>query len=320
MASVGEPSLITRTDNSEGQAARVVLLATEDRLLRSLGTVLRDAGYRLLICRRAELLPASLESGTADAMLVDLELPLEMREGVGRRLRELGGTPRFPVIGLCRTTALGEARLSALKAGFWDVIPFPGASLELLSKLATFTSVKRQVDGLRSGLMLDTETGHYSSLGLRRKLRELTSLMHRTEDALACVMFGADDNPALAATSDEAMEAGRRFSLLLHHGTRNSDVIGRLDPLRFVVLAPHTPVAGAIRMAERFTSASLSRHVDGELSLTFSAGVVGIECRNGQVEARPELLLAAAERAFHRARDGGVAQVASVWGPPDGKE
>jgi len=320
MASVSQPSLITSTDIDGGQQARVVLMATEDRLLRSLGTVLREAGYRLLVCRRAELLPASLDSAAADAMLVDLDLPLEMRESVARRLRELDTEPKLPVIGVCRSTAAGEARVSALKAGFWDVIAFPGASLELLSKLATFTSFKRQVDGLRSGLMLDTETGHYSSHGLRRKLRELTSLMRRTEDSLACVMFAADDSPTVAGMSSEGREAGRKFSLLLHHRTRNSDVIGRLDTLRFVVLAPHTPVAGAIRMAERFTSASLSRHVDGELSLTFSAGVVGIECRNGQVEARPELLLAAAERALHRAMGGGVAQVASVWGPPDGKE
>lgn len=314
MASVSLASLNGRTDRAEGRQAAVVLVANHDRLLRSVGAVLRNDGYRVVVCRRAELLPTPPGTEGVDAILVDLDFPVEMRRDLTRRLRDFVRVSKVPVIALCRSTASGETRVSALKAGFWDVIPFPGASLELLTKLATFVSLKRQVDGLQSGVMLDAETGHYSSQGLRRKLRELTSLMHRTRDALSCVMFSADDVDGIEPDSEEGREAGRKFSLLLHHRTRNSDVIGRLDVLGFVVLAPHTPMRGAVRMAERFTSASLSRHVDGEMSLTFSAGVVGVECMNGQIEARPELLLAAAERALNSARARGVAQVASVWG------
>ncbi|HSG81831.1 MAG TPA: hypothetical protein VLC48_06265, partial [Gemmatimonadota bacterium] len=97
--------------------------------------------------------------------------------------------------------------------------------------------------------------------------------------------------------------------------TRNSDVVGRLEPLKYMVLAPHTPPNGAIRMADRFTSLSLARQMNGELDVSFSAGVAGVDGRNGQVQACPELLMAAANRALNQARAAGVAQVAAAWGP-----
>jgi hypothetical protein len=45
-----------------------------------------------------------------------------------------------------------------------------------------------------------------------------------------------------------------------------------------------------------------------------SAGIAGIEGKNGQVQACPDLLLAAASRALNTARAAGTAQVAAAWG------
>jgi GGDEF domain-containing protein len=152
---------------------------------------------------------------------------------------------------------------------------------------------------------------------MKRRLREVAALAHRTNDALSCVVFGADPLPPGALLSDqELLAAGRRFSLALHHHTRKSDVIGRLEALKFMVLAPHTPPAGGAKLAERFTSLSLSRRVDGDFPATFSAGVAGVYGQNGQVQACPELLLVAANRALREARAAGTAQVAVTWGRP----
>lgn len=314
MIDFGHPARSETTERWHGRRPSVALLAVNDRLVRAAARLVRKAGYGLIVCRRLDQLTSSLDSRDTDAILVDLELPVGMGGATARRLRDERCGARAPAIALSRPTTSAEARLSALKAGFWDVVPFPGASVELLSKLATFVALKREMDALHSGLFLDSETGHYSPHGLRRKLRELTALTHRTRDAMSCVMFAADET---GAGPVEIRDAAREFSLLLHHGTRNSDIIGRMAELRFVVLAPHTGVAGALRLAERFTSGSLSRHVEGRLPLTFSAGVAGLDCPNGQIDARPELLLSAAERALNRARAGGIAQVASVWRAPD---
>lgn len=317
MPNLGQPLLAETTGHSPDREPSVAIMAANDRLLRSLGIVLQDAGYQTRVCRRADQLTELVAAREADLLLVDFDLPREVRDLVERELRALRGNLSVPVLGLCRGPSAGELRLSALRTGFWDILQFPGASSELLAKIGTFVSLKRRIDRLYSGTILDAETGHYTAQGLRRKLRELTGLMHRTQDGMTCVMFVADDEPGTPAQVDET---GRKFSLMLHHGTRNSDVVARIEPLCFVVLAPHTPVAGGIRLAERFTSATLSRHVEGWLPVTFSAGVAGVECLNGQVEAKPELLLSAAERAASRARAGGTAQVASVWGAPSEKE
>ena len=80
-----------------------------------------------------------------------------------------------------------------------------------------------------------------------------------------------------------------------------------------MVLAPNTASHGAVRLAERLTALSLAGRVDSGGSVTFSAGVAGVDGWNGQIQASPELLFSAANRALNQARASGVAQVAIAW-------
>ncbi len=301
-----------------GEAANVAVFTTDEALLKSLASLLNGNRYRLTARRRTESLAAFLADRRTDAVLLDLRLPVSTRIDIGRQIREMSRKPSVPIIGVCDAATSFDARLAALQDGFWDVLELPSAAAELEAKLATWVWLKRDVDGLHSGALLDSETGHYTSQGMKRRLRELTALAQRTGAALSCVVFGPDREPASLSVSAEAlMDVGRKFSLALHHRTRNCDVVGRLESLKFIVLAPNTPSAGAIKLAERFTSLSLSRRVDGDFPLTFSAGVAGVDGRNGQVHACPELLLVAANRALNEARSAGTAQVAVAWGRQD---
>jgi PleD family two-component response regulator len=293
--------------------AAITLFTGDESLTSSLELLLRGDRFQIAARGRPDSLAGYLSDRRIDAVLFDLNLPVSARLEVGRDLRQLRGTPT-PIVALCDAAMSHESRLAALRDGFWDVFELPKESGELVAKLANWVSLKRGVDELRSGLLLDVETGHYTMQGMKRRLRELSALAQRTADALSCVLFGSDaslEDPA--ADAGAMLESARRFSLALHHHTRNSDIIGRLEPLKFVVLAPHTPPGGALRLAERFTSLSLSRRVEGEYAVTFSAGVAGVEGRNGQLQACPELLLAAASRALNQARSAGTAQVAAAW-------
>jgi PleD family two-component response regulator len=292
----------------------VTVLTADESLVRSLSAWLRRDGYRVVARRRPESLAGVLSDRRNDAVLLDLRLPLNVRLAIGREIRAASERPTVPVIGLCDAELPHDARLAALRDGFWDVLELPGASAELVAKLGRWVGLKRDVDGLQACSLLDAETGHYTSQGIKRRLRELVALSQRTGSPLSCVVFGADRVPeGESLSADSLLEAGKLFSLALHHQTRNSDAVGRLEPLKFLVLAPNTPPMGAIRLAERFTSYSLSRRVDGEFPVTFSAGVAGVEGRNGQIQAAPELLLAAASRALNQARAAGAAQVAAAW-------
>jgi GGDEF domain-containing protein len=283
--------------------------------MSSLATLLREDRYQLTSHQRTESLTSCLMDRRTDAVLIDLRLPANRLVDLGRLIRDVPKRPTIPLIGVCDAELSVQTRLRALKDGLWDVIELPVASAELVAKLGTWVLLKRDVDGLQSSSLLDVETGHYTSQGIKRRLRELAALTQRTDDALSCVVFGPDRvSDGSSLTSETLLEAGREFSLALHHRTRNSDVVGRLEPVKFLILAPNTPAPGAVRLAERFTSFSLSRLVAGEMAVTFSAGIAGVEGRNGQVQACPELLLAAAERALNQARTAGAAQVAAAWG------
>ena len=295
--------------------AKITIFTSDEALLRTLATLLEEDSYQVSGGRPPESLASFLLDRRTDAILLDIRLPTQERADAGRQVRAIPKRPTVPIIGVCDAETAYDARLTALEDGFWDVLELPAESSELVAKLGNWIMMKRDVDGLQITSLLDAETGHYSSQGIKRRLRELAALTQRTDSALSCVVFGAD-----RTTEDENIpggtlaEAGREFSLALHHRTRNSDVIGRLEALKFLVLAPHTGPSGAVRLAERFTTFSLSRLVAGDMPLTFSAGVAGVEGRNGQVQTSPELLMNAADRALNQARTAGAAQVAAAWG------
>jgi PleD family two-component response regulator len=295
--------------------ATVAVLTTDDLLPHELAALLEGDRYRLALHGCPESVCDFLSDRYSDAVLLDLRLPTRARSEIARRLRALGRRSAVPLIGLCDADMPSEARVLALADGFWDVVELPASAAELAAKLGTWVWLKRDVDALQSETLLDAETGHYTVRGIKRRLRELIALVHRTNDALSCVVFGVDRVPdGVHVDAGAVLDLERKFSLVLHQQTRNSDIVGRLERLKYMVLAPNTPPEGGVRLAERFTSFSLSRRVDGDFPLTFSAGVAAVEGQNGQVEACPELLLAAAGRALNEARAAGVAQVAVAWG------
>jgi len=185
---------------------------------------------------------------------------------------------------------------------------------ELVAEAVDWLWLQRDADGLRSAGLLEPETGHYTSLGIGRRLRELVALSQRNDEPLACVVFGVDRVADGAHVRREALlEAAERFGALLRRQTRRTDVVGRLEPLKYIVLAPRTPPFGGLRLAERFTSASLSWFSSGESPVTFGAGVAGVEGRGAGLEACPDALVAAAERALMDARVAGPGQIAVAW-------
>lgn len=188
------------------------------------------------------------------------------------------------------------------------------AGPELVAQEGNGIWLERDVDGLRSSILLDPETGHYTARGIKRRLDELVALSQRNDEALSCVLFGADPVPDGVGVATEALrDAAFEFATVLHQRTRRTDVVGWVEPLKFVVLAPRTPPFGGLRLAERFISMSLSRYVAGEFPITFGAGVAGVEGRTEGLEACPDTLVAAAQRALLDARTAGAAQVAVAW-------
>ena len=185
---------------------------------------------------------------------------------------------------------------------------------ELVLKGADWVWWKEGLERLPTPGLLDPQTGQYTALGIDRRLRGLAALSQRNDEPLACVVFGVDPIAEGKHVTGEAMLAvAERFGERLQRQTRRTDVIGRLEPLKYIVLAPRTPPFGGLRLAERFTSMSLSWYLAGESPVTFSAGVAGVEGRGGDLEARPGMLVDVAREALKDARMAGAAQIAAAW-------
>src|SRR5258708_9777917 len=91
---------------------------------------------------------------------------------------------------------------------------------------------------------MDPATGLHSRTGLARGARELGALMARTHGALACVVFAVDADPADVGAGTYLAQAARV-----------SEVVGKLGPREFAVIAPATDHVGALQLARRVSDA-----------------------------------------------------------------
>jgi DNA-binding response OmpR family regulator len=180
-----------------------------------------------------------------DTILLEADLPDMSGTAVCRLLH---GDPRIghdvPIVILAPDQPTPEQRVTALRAGAWDYLPYPTTPEDLSLKLQTYVQAKRNIDLALAGGMLDPTTGLYSRHALARRARELGALMARQHGALACVVFALQ-------TEAPDPEAGG----VVARTARVSDVVGALSATEFAVIAPGTNEAGAVQLAQRIADA-----------------------------------------------------------------
>jgi two-component system KDP operon response regulator KdpE len=110
---------------------RVLVCDDEDRILRALRVVLRDAGYESMPAATAEAAFDAAAVQPPDAAIVDLVLPDGDGIEVCRRLREWSAMPILVL------SAVGddEQKIAALEAGADDYVTKPFNPRELVARL-----------------------------------------------------------------------------------------------------------------------------------------------------------------------------------------
>src|SRR6267378_3873196 len=147
-----------------------------------------------------------------------------------------------PILMLTSGPPTPEQRVTALRAGVWDFLPYGADGHEMSLKLETYIQAKRNIDATLAEGLFDPTTGLHSRPGLARRARELGALMARHHGALACVVFAVDGPP------------DPRAGNLVAQTARVCDVVGSLGPGEFAVLAPGTTDAGVLKLAQRVVS------------------------------------------------------------------
>jgi len=236
------------------RAARVLVANAQEWFSRSLESILAPAQYTVV---RAYTGPAALDlvrQSAPDAIILDLALPDSDGLKLCRTLRaDPHVTASTPIILTTAGTATRQLRLDALRAGACELRSGPLDPEEFVLGLESRLRSKFDADRARDGGLTDPASGIYNAQGLARRAGEIASAAVRRHVVFACAVFV----PEAAA----AVELGDRLARAFRAQARTSDVVARLGPAEFAVLAPETDAEGIARLADR-----LARLVAGAVS------------------------------------------------------
>jgi len=280
----------------------LVLVAGErEETARWLEEVLAPHGFAVFQAVTGRDALARAHATQPDAIFIDAVLPDMSGLELCRLLREDPRiTPATPMLITTPHSPTREQRLAALRAGAWDCIGRARDPDELVLKLEAAMGAKRDADRARAEGLVDPSSGLYNRQGVARRAVELGSLAFRQRSALACVVFAVDLEPTAAAGEAAAAAIGRCAQVLKAAG-RVSDVIGRLGPTEFAVLAPATDWVGATKLAERLVGAMETPAVRGQAAapLRVRAGLEAVD-NVGYAPIKPMDLLIRASAALRR--------------------
>jgi diguanylate cyclase (GGDEF)-like protein len=247
-----------------------------------------------------------------DVILMEAVLPDMSGLELCRTLRE---DPRIskstPLLVSTPHAPTREQRIEALRAGAWECFGRGTDGTELVLKLRALMRAKLDSDRARAEGLLDSSTGLYNRQGMARRVRELGSQAFREHGSLACVVLALDLDADAVTQADAAAATILRSVQALKSAGRLSDVVGRLGPTEFAVIAPATDPKGAVRLAERMVRAIRDSAAASEQRLPLRQVRVGYEAVTnvGYAPIQPVDLLVRASTALRR----GTAVAGATW-------
>ncbi len=288
------PNLRIILTDTEDDAIRLVSASRADLTVRSLivaAHAIRKQGlFNLKIAGQIPELGNQLRIGVvkSEPMLRDIldkgvaTLSIEDREQIVNRhvsITVQRGTDYRLLL-----QVLGVALVLALFAAFW---------MRKLSRL------NRELARLS---VTDRLTGIFNRMKLDEALAGEIQRSKRYDQALAIVLIDIDhfklinDNHGHQAGDHALVE----IASLLVSSSRETDVVGRWGGEEFMVVLPHTDLAGACRLAEKMRAAIANHEFDGIGQQTASFGVATYH-----IDDQPNDLVARADAALYEAKNAG---------------
>lgn len=304
----------------------VALIGEPDEwVLRTLGSILGPNGFEILQARSGQEVLDQASAFRPDVVLLSDDLTDIPTGEVLRRLRGFPGFSSVTPIFITTTHSLGEKeRIEHLHAGAWDTLRLPTNAEELALRLRRCAEAKTRSDMVQGEGILDSPTGLYTLQGILRRTEEETTEARRHKRPLACVMLGPDRDLTSALGTDQERsiirDLERQVSEFLRSASRRSDILGRLTPTEFIVVAPDTDEGGLVTMAGRLLSGmdelTLVATRQGELPLSMCAGLFSFPTAGETIE--PMDLLSRATMALRRSQSAAVGRERMVrWSQGD---
>ena len=248
-----------------------------------------------------------------DVVLCDLEMPGIDGE---KLLRVKDATPASRNVSFVFLTASQDLdrRIRLLEGGAADLIMKPFHPGELAARLRLHLKVKRLQDELRvknESLARLSTTCPLTGLRTRRYAQEVLSIeflrAHRYDSPLTVMMADLDHfkqvNDTYGHPAGDAVLRG--VSSLLLSQLRATDIAGRYGGEEILVILTQTELEGAHLLAERWREAVESTGFESPAGETIQARIsIGLAPYDASMKS-PDDLVAAADAALYRAKDGG---------------
>lgn len=288
-----------------------VLVADDSPTVRALVRMeLEGAGYGVVEAEDGQqaLAAARDPERPVDVVLLDVEMPVLDGFATIAALKADTTTVDLPVVFLTSRTQ-SEDVVDALRLGAHDYLRKPPEPAELLARV----SAAVQVTALRAELRRRTEeldrmsrTDHLTGLFNRRHLDDalhaVLASSRRHSFPFAALLVDVDHFKSVNDryghdTGDRVLQA---VAAALADGVRTEDLVGRWGGEEFLVLAPHTDVAGAQVLGERLRACVAARTA-GDVAVTVSIGAAVVEGRGPETST----VLRAADRLLYDAKEAG---------------
>jgi diguanylate cyclase (GGDEF)-like protein len=311
-----EEAQVTR---ATAEGAAVILVADDEPVnLALIKRRLEWEGYLVYTAQDGGEAVERAHAVAPDLVILDVMMPVLDGLQACRLLKESEQTRDIPVIFL---SALDDtdAKVNGLSVGANDYISKPFRAEELLARVRVAIRLKRERDKLRLSAeearlradaarqmsMSDALTGLLNRHGLQRSLRRNISEARRYGRPLSCLMLDIDHFKAVNDTYGHAAgdTALMQVARVLSEAVRGSDVVCRYGGEEFLILAPETPLEGALALGEKIRHAAGARLFgDGERAFTLTLSAGAAELRD--TESGPDLI-ARADQALYDAKEAG---------------
>jgi PleD family two-component response regulator len=279
------------------------LIEDQEWTARSIESILKPANFAVFKAYTGRQGLEKAREITPDLVLVDLHLPDMGGEEVLQRLADLPTISATTPLAIISSGRVNQAeRVSAARAGAWDVFTPPLDSMELTLRINTWVRAKREADKLREGGLVDQLTGIYNFNGLVQRAKEIVAESTRYERPLACIVLGEvmEKDGSASRDSESYREVEVKVASALRDVCRTSDVVGRVRDMEFIIVAPSTDDSGASVLAHRVLDALKDNGADPGIR----AGVYSVQ-RSPREPLDLSDLLGPASAALRRAQAGG---------------
>jgi two-component system cell cycle response regulator len=279
------------------RAPLVLIVSQHEWASRSLDSVITPRGYAVLRAYNAEQALERAERNDPDAVFIDMSLPDMAGTELCRALLDRDVVSRSaPLLLIASSPLARQQKLDALEAGAWEILTLPLDAEELLLRIERYVRGKLESDRLQEGALIDAITGLYSWHGISRRIGEIAAAAQRYGRPLSCIVMAIGDDANGDQAEPPPPDQLSRIADTLRRTVRTSDILARIGPNEFAIVAPDTPPQGAQVLARRL------RQLSTEPGSAFRAGVYAVDDLN-RAQLDPIELVLRATRASHQNRE-----------------